>query len=72
MSLQFAEILFWIAAASCALAELAILRAVFSPHGNASSSAPIPHSPRGAEMLWAVLPAIALAALLAATWRAIH
>ena len=72
MSLQFAEILFWIAAALCAVAELAILRAVFSPQGNASSSAPIPHSPRGAEMLWAVLPAIALAALLAATWRAIH
>jgi heme/copper-type cytochrome/quinol oxidase subunit 2 len=72
MSLQFAEILFWIAAASCAVAELAILRAVFSPYGNASSSAPMPHSPRGAEMLWAVLPAIALAALLAATWRAIH
>jgi hypothetical protein len=56
----------------CAIAELAILRAVFTPPANASSSSAIPHSPRGAEMLWGVLPAIALAALLAATWRAIH
>jgi heme/copper-type cytochrome/quinol oxidase subunit 2 len=36
------------------------------------TSGPIPHSPRGAEMLWAVIPAIALAALLAATWQAVH
>jgi cytochrome b len=69
MSRQLTETLFWIAAASCAIAELAILRAVFAPY---RSTAPISHSPRGAEMLWAVLPAIALAGLLAATWRAIH
>jgi hypothetical protein len=72
MSQQSAEILFWIASAACAIAELAILRSVFAPHGGAVSLAPIPHSPRGAEMLWAVIPAVALAALLAATWRAIH
>lgn len=72
MSRQVAEIVFWIAVAMCAIAELAILRAVFTPPADASSTAPIPHSPRGAEMLWGVLPAIALAALLAATWRAIH
>jgi heme/copper-type cytochrome/quinol oxidase subunit 2 len=72
MTQQIAEIVFWISAAGCAIAELAILRTVFAPNPNAHSSAPIPHSPRGAEMLWAVIPAIALAALLAATWRAIH
>jgi len=72
MTQQIAEIVFWIAAVSCAIAELAILRTVFAPHSGANSSAPIPHSPRGAEMMWAVIPAIAVAALLAATWRAIH
>jgi heme/copper-type cytochrome/quinol oxidase subunit 2 len=72
MTQQISEIVFWIAAASCAIAELAILRTVFAPHSNAHSSAPVPDSPRGTEMLWAVIPAIALAALLAATWRAIH
>jgi heme/copper-type cytochrome/quinol oxidase subunit 2 len=32
----------------------------------------MPHSPRGAEMIWAVIPAIVLALLLAATWRAVQ
>lgn len=72
MTQQIAEIVFWIAAAACAIAELAILRTVFAPHTNAHSSAPVPHSPRGAEMVWGVIPAIALAVLLAATWQAIH
>ena len=72
MTRQIAEIVFWIAAAACAIAELVILRTVFAPHSDAHSSASVPHSPRGTEMLWAVLPAIALAALLSATWRAIH
>ncbi len=72
MTRQIAEIVFWIAAVSCAIGELAILRTVFAPHSSANSSPSIPHSPRGVEMLWAVIPAIALAALLAATWRAIH
>lgn len=72
MTQQISEIVFWIAAAACAVAELVILRTVFSPHSDAHSSASVPHSPRGTEMLWAVIPAIALAALFAATWRAIH
>ncbi|HEY4954574.1 MAG TPA: hypothetical protein VII02_06785 [Gemmatimonadaceae bacterium] len=72
MSQQAAEIAFWIAAVSCAIAELAILRTVFTPDKSVHSSPAVPHSPRGAEMVWAVIPAIALAALLAATWRAIH
>jgi heme/copper-type cytochrome/quinol oxidase subunit 2 len=67
-----AEPIFWIAAVLCVVAELAILRAAFSPRRETSESAPLPHSPRGAEMMWAVIPAIGLALLLAATWRAIH
>lgn len=69
---SFASPIFWIAAALCIVAELAILRAAFSPPTDAGSSAPVPHSPRGTEMIWAVIPAIALAALLAATWHAVH
>jgi heme/copper-type cytochrome/quinol oxidase subunit 2 len=72
MTRQFAETVFWIAAALCVIAELAILRAVFVPRTDVSISAPVPQSSRGAEMLWAVIPAIGLAALLGATWRAIH
>ena len=69
---SLAEPIFWIAAALCVIAELAILRAAFRPGGMSGDSGPMPHSPRGAEMLWAVIPAIALAALLAATWQAVH
>lgn len=67
-----AEPIFWIAAALCIIGELAILRAAFAPPADAGPSAPVPQPPRGTEMLWAVVPAIALALLLAATWRALH
>lgn len=66
------EPIFWIAATLCVIAELAILRAAFIPRSHASETGPIPNSPRGAEMMWAIIPAIGLAFLLAATWRAIH
>ncbi len=66
------ELVFWIASALCIVAELAILRAAFAPHAHTDTPAPIPHSPRGTEMVWAVIPAIILGVLLAATWRAIH
>jgi heme/copper-type cytochrome/quinol oxidase subunit 2 len=45
---------------------------VFAPRQNVQSSTTIPQSSRAAEILWALIPAVALAALLAATWRAIH
>jgi heme/copper-type cytochrome/quinol oxidase subunit 2 len=67
-----AEPIFWIAAALCLVAELAILRSAFTPRKETSDSAPMPHSPRGAEMMWAVIPPIGVALLLAATWPAIH
>ncbi|HMA21744.1 MAG TPA: hypothetical protein VKO87_13130 [Gemmatimonadaceae bacterium] len=67
---SLAEPIFWIAAALCVIAELAILRSAFMPRPG--SDAPVPQAPRGTEMLWAVIPAIVLAVLLAATWRAVH
>lgn len=72
MSREFAVIVFWISAALCAIAEIAILRSVFVPRSSTGDPASMSHSPRGAEMLWAAIPAIGLAALFAATWRAIH
>ncbi|HUQ47011.1 MAG TPA: hypothetical protein VM053_02070 [Gemmatimonadaceae bacterium] len=72
MSQSTSELVFWIATALCVVAELAILRAAFAPHAHTDTPTPIPHSPRGTEMVWAVIPAIILGVLLAATWRAIH
>ena len=69
---SLSEPIFWIAAALCVVAELAILRAAFIPRSHASDTGAIPNSPRGAEMMWAVIPAIGLALLLGATWRAIQ
>lgn len=68
----FAEPIFWIASLLCIVAELAILRAAFMPPKDAGESLPIPHSPRGKEMIWAIVPAIGLVVLLAATWRAVN
>ena len=63
---------FWIAAAICIVAEIAILRSAFAPHPDTTESGSLPHSGKGIEMIWAILPAIALAILLAATWRVVH
>jgi heme/copper-type cytochrome/quinol oxidase subunit 2 len=72
MSRQSAEVIFWLAAATCAAAQLAILAAVFSPRQSTQSATTIPQSRRGTEILWALIPAVGLAVLFAATWRAIH
>lgn len=65
-----AELIFWIAAAICIVAEIALLRSAFFP-GASETRAPA-HPARGTEMLWAVIPAVALMLLLAATWRAVN
>ena len=66
------EPIFWIAAVLCVVAELAILRYAFAPPTDPGSQSGVPQSPRGLEMIWAIIPAVILAMLLAATWRAVH
>lgn len=58
--------MFWGAAAACALAEAAILISSF----RALRENPLKSAVR--EALWAVLPAVALAWILAATWGEMH
>lgn len=69
---SLAEPVFWVAAIICIVAEIAILRSSFAPHPGTPESASLPHSQRGIEMIWAILPAIGLVILLAATWRAVN
>jgi heme/copper-type cytochrome/quinol oxidase subunit 2 len=72
MDLSFADGLFWASVACCALAQLFILRSVGISTRGSSATAPL-RSRRGAmELLWAVLPAVALAVLLVFTWRAMQ
>ena len=73
MRLSFADGLFWTSVACCAFAQFCILRSVGGRrHVTGPSSTTVPR-PRGVtEMLWAIVPAIALAVLLLFTWRAMH
>jgi hypothetical protein len=71
MNQPLAETIFWIAAAACALAELAILRLSFAAR-SANRSALVPSASRGGEMAWAVIPALVLVLVFGATWRRIE
>jgi heme/copper-type cytochrome/quinol oxidase subunit 2 len=70
MNQPLAETLFWIAAVACAIAELAILRSTFAARRSNKSELVPSSSPRG-ELAWAVIPALALAVVLMATWQRI-
>jgi hypothetical protein len=72
MRLSFADGLFWTSVACCALAQFFILRSV---GGRRHVPEPTVHLPRqrgGMELLWAVVPALALGVLLLFTWRAVR
>ena len=66
--------LFWIAAACCVVAELAILKSLL--FGRAARAArrdglPAVTPNRAIEITWAILPAVGLLLVLYLTWRAV-
>jgi heme/copper-type cytochrome/quinol oxidase subunit 2 len=71
MNQPLAETIFWIAAVACVIAEIAILRSTFAAR-YANKSELVPASPRSSELAWAVIPALALSAVLFATWQKIE
>jgi hypothetical protein len=77
-SLLLREAIFWIAAALCVAAEIAILRSTLrgSRAATPAPSQPVDaHVARGrplAELIWAVLPAIGLLVILILTRVAIR
>jgi hypothetical protein len=75
MRLSFADGLFWSSVACCAIAQLFILRSIGAGGRRPASDPGGPRvpQPRGMlELFWALIPAIALAALLTITWRAMR
>ena len=73
MSFRLADAIFWVAVACCSVAQLAIIRsAIVSPASPADSGIRTTPARRAAEIAWAVIPGIALAAVLAFTWQAMH
>jgi heme/copper-type cytochrome/quinol oxidase subunit 2 len=72
MRLSFADGLFWSSVACCAYAQFFILRSVGGARHAPEPSAKLPRQRGLTELLWAVVPAVALAVLLVFTWRAMH
>lgn len=70
MPLPLADAVFWVAVVCCAIAQWFILRGALAAHP--AAGAPLSATRRGLEVVWAVVPAVALALVLAATWRALH
>jgi heme/copper-type cytochrome/quinol oxidase subunit 2 len=75
MSSSFANAVFWVAVACCVVAQAALLRSVFTVRPlerPASAVGPVAPVRQGMEVLWAVVPAVALIGLLWLTWREMH
>lgn len=72
MSFSLADAIFWVAVACCSIAQLAIVRSVIISPARVAGSQPTSAIRRIGEITWAVLPGVALAAVLFFTWRAMH
>ena len=72
MPVPLADAIFWIAVACCTVAQTAIIRSAIVSPTRVAGSEPTSNARRAAEIAWAVIPGIALAAVLFFTWHAIH
>jgi heme/copper-type cytochrome/quinol oxidase subunit 2 len=72
MSSSFADGLFWLSVACCALAQYFILRSVGASRRVPAGTMSLTRQRGMMEMVWAVLPAVGLAVLLVFTWRAVR
>ena len=64
-------VVFVIAAVACVVAHVAIIASVVRRSSRAESS-DVPRPRFGIELVWALLPAVALAFLLTATWTRVR
>jgi len=63
---------FWVAVVLCVIAHRYILRSAFAAGAAVEHSHTLPPIRRAAEVVWVVLPAVALVYVFVATWRAIE
>jgi heme/copper-type cytochrome/quinol oxidase subunit 2 len=69
---RLTDAIFWFSAICCAVAQAAILRSVIvapARAGEPNNSSPVR---RAADIVWAVLPGLALIAVFVFTWRVMH
>jgi heme/copper-type cytochrome/quinol oxidase subunit 2 len=71
MPLSLATGLFWISVACCLVAQVLIVRSVLAARALPAVRPDLPRARGSVEVMWAIVPALALAALLFFTWRAI-
>lgn len=71
MSQPLAEGIFWIAVLACIVAQIAILRSTHAAR-KVEKSALVPAASRAGEIVWAIVPVVALSVLLVATWQKIE
>jgi heme/copper-type cytochrome/quinol oxidase subunit 2 len=71
MSQPLAEGIFWIAVLACIVAQIAILRSTYAAR-RVEKSALVPAASRAGEIVWAIVPVVALSVLLVATWQKIE
>jgi heme/copper-type cytochrome/quinol oxidase subunit 2 len=69
---SLAEIVFWLSVACCLVAQVLIVRSVLAARRLPAAHPELPRANAGVELMWAVVPGIALAVLLLFTWRAIQ
>lgn len=72
MNISFASAIFWIAALCFIVAEVAIVRSAITARGAPPATGTLPPAHYGEDIVWAVLPAVALAVVLLFTWNAIQ
>lgn len=72
MRLFFANGLFWLSVACCVIAQVYIVQSVRGNRYVPEPTAGTPRSRDAMEMIWALLPAVALGLLLFFTWRAVQ
>jgi heme/copper-type cytochrome/quinol oxidase subunit 2 len=66
------DVLFWMAAAACVVAQVAIIRSSVRPYAPDPENDRVPRPHTGLEVAWVLLPAVVLVIVFAYTWRAIH
>ena len=69
---MIATTIFWVAVVLCVIAHRYILRSAFAAGTAVEHSHTLPPTRKAVELMWVLLPAIALVFLFIATFRAIE
>lgn len=72
MSPFVADLIFWISAACCVVAQIALVRSAVRAPMREPGDTEVALPRRSSEVAWTIVPAIALVLLLIVTWRVMH